>query len=390
MMAYAAVAATALLRERALLRGALVGTLSLGIAFTYSRGAAGAALAGLGALALVESRQALSRRLAPVAVAAFVFGSFAAAQEVARVRLSEAGERDFYAARYEAPRETRMAPREIRHLPVKVTNDGSRSWRRIERFNLSYHLRSATGGDLVGGARTRLTRDVAPGESIDLLAELRAPGRPGRYEVLWDLVHEDTTWFSGQGVAPGATSLLVGAEPAGTDQTVPGPGETRESVTDAALVAGLNGELAWRPTRSELWAIAARMWASNPFLGVGPDNYRRTYGRWVGRDVFDSRVYANNLCLELAATVGTPGLAAFLAAVALALRRSVSRAREDAVSAAAFGVLAVLAVHGLVDFTLAFTGHYLVAGFALGASIAADAAEPAPSESAGVTGSADS
>jgi O-antigen ligase len=116
----------------------------------------------------------------------------------------------------------------------------------------------------------------------------------------------------------------------------------------------------------ELWGIAARMWAQNPFLGAGPDNFRWTYGTRVGKTVFDTRVFANNMFLEFAATLGTFGVAAFAAAVAFALIAGWRAAPTSEVSLIALSILVSMTVHGLADYVLAFTGHYLVFGFVIG------------------------
>jgi O-antigen ligase len=125
---------------------------------------------------------------------------------------------------------------------------------------------------------------------------------------MWDLVHEDTTWFSGQGVRPGVVRLTVGEAPT-----------SEPEVSEAQALKAIPDTLAWRPSRLELWRIAVRMWAANAFFGVGPDNFRWTYGTMAGRPAFDTRVFANNMFLEFAATLGTFGLAAFCAALAFAL-----------------------------------------------------------------------
>jgi len=153
------------------------------------------------------------------------------------------------------------------------------------------------------------------------------------------------------------------------------PAATRAATPDTS-------GLAWRPGRAELWSLAASMWRAHPLLGVGPDRFRHLYGPWAGRAWWDDRVYANNLLLEVAATVGTAGAALLAAAVAAAAVRA-WRARRDASGAteavAVLSLLAFVAAHGLVDYVLAFTGHYLVRAFAVGAASAVGGASgPGP------------
>ena len=137
---------------------------------------------------------------------------------------------------------------------------------------------------------------------------------------------------------------------------------------EAEALAAIPDTLAWRPSRLELWRLAVRMWSANPFFGVGPDNYRWTYGALAGKAAFDTRVFSNNTFLEFAATLGTFGLAAFGAALGLALLNGWRHAGESGVALMALSILVAMTVHGLVDYVLAFTGHYLVFGFAMGAA----------------------
>jgi O-antigen ligase len=175
--------------------------------------------------------------------------------------------------------------------------------------------------------------------------------------LMWDLVHEHTTWFSGQGVKPGVARLIVGQVTG-----IVGPAEPSE----AQALTAIAETVAWRPSRLELWGIAARMWAAYPFFGAGPDNFRWTHGTLAGKAAFDTRVFANNTFLEFAATLGTFGLSAFAAVLGFALLAGFrSAARADG-ALIAFVILVAMTTHGLADYVLAFTGHYLVFGFAVG------------------------
>src|SRR5207245_1243891 len=71
--------------------------------------------------------------------------------------------------------------------------------------------------------------------------------------------------------------------------------------------------------RADLWRAALRMFAQRPLLGFGPDNFRHLYGAYLGLQVWDERVHANNLYLELLADVGVLGAAAFALVVTPAI-----------------------------------------------------------------------
>jgi hypothetical protein len=178
-------------------------------------------------------------------------------------------------------------------------------------------------------------------------------------------VHERTTWFSGQGVAPASVPVRVAPPGAAVPPPPPAP------VPGAAL--------AWRPSRWDLWGLALGMLRERPLTGVGSDNFRWLYGPRAGRPFWDARVYANNTLLEAAATTGALGALALggclLASLLCGLRRARAADPGSASGAAAlatFALVAGIAAHGVVDYVLAFTGHYVVFGFAVGAVAAAD------------------
>jgi hypothetical protein len=210
------------------------------------------------------------------------------------------------------------------------------------------------------GSRSSLPGDLGPGASVVLEAEVTAPRSEGRYLLAWDMVHEHTTWFSEQGVRAAVVPTRVAA--AGSELPPGGSGSTP-----------LDQILGWRPSRRELWRLAAGMWAERPWTGFGSDSFRWSYGARAGRRYWDARIFANSTLLEAGATTGTFGVAALvltLVAAASASGRSAAGAawgsEQAASSIALFGVVAGLAAHGVVDYLLAFTGQYLLFAFVVG------------------------
>ncbi len=355
MILYALVAGTTLLRSRPWIRALFVAALTLGLAFTYSRGGWLAGFAAMVGLAWFERGRG---RVTPALAYLAVLGLFVGREEISQIRFGGENANDFYAATYESPARHELRPSESAIVAVRVTNAGRRPWRKAEEIHLSYHLYEHATVPLVDGPRTDLPRDVPPGDSVTLEAILRAPAKPGEYLLMWDMVHEETTWFSGQGVKPGTARLSVG-ERSGVSAPSPLPSETE-------AFAALPDTLAWRPSRLDLWTIAIRMWAENPFFGAGPDNYRWTYGTMAGKAAFDTRVFANNMFLEFAATLGALGLAAFGVAVGFALWTGARLAETSEAARIALLILGAMLIHGFADYVLAFTGHYLVFGLVVG------------------------
>ena len=352
----------------------LAAPFALGLLYTYSRGAlvalAAALMVAAAVLADADRAGALPDRAARAVVPGAALAAlaaialvFTAAGEVFQLRLGSEGVDAWYGARYEPEaRALTLAPGAATLTPVKVTNTGRKAWTEEGQFHLSYHWYDVERRVAMDGGRTFLPRPVAPGQSALLVAEVRAPDRPGAYLLLWDMVQEQTSWFSGQGVRPAVVRVTVRA----------GATAAEAAALPAAAPPRTSG-LAWRPGRGELWSLAARMWRAHPLLGVGPDRFRRLYGPWAGRAWWDDRVYANNTLLEVAATAGSVAAALLAAAIGTAWLLA-WRARRDVqavAQAAALGaLLAFAALHGLVDYLLAFTGHYLVLGFTVGAAAA--------------------
>ena len=139
---------------------------------------------------------------------------------------------------------------------------------------------------------------------------------PGRYRLHLEMVHEGVTWFGVQGDA-------------GLDAIV----EVRTDATPAAARAprrvapppGAGEAPLERATRTMLWRAALMAWRDHPLLGLGPDNFRRGYNRYLGLPHPDPRLHANNFYLETLASLGIAGVAA-LALVIVGFGRAARRA----------------------------------------------------------------
>jgi hypothetical protein len=366
-MAYGLVAGAGFARQDRLGRGtAFAALVSLGMLCTYSR--AGLLAAGVGLVALVMARRAGGARapLAMLAVLIVCAAAFAVRGGSFGLRLTTEGTDRWYAARY-APSEPtlRLAPGEVRSTRVGVINDGRMAWTAREGFHLSHHWYGLDDQAVWDGSRTALPGDVAPGDGVQLDAELRAPLREGRYLLLWDMVHEHTTWFREQGVVPAVVPVVVSTQPAAP----------LEATGPRADVPGLSLEPRWQPGRLQLWTLALQLWRERPVTGYGPDSFRHLYGPKAGRAAWDARVFANSLYLEAAATTGILGLLAIVGTLLASARAALVRARaappgsRDAVlGATTLALVAVIAVHGVLDYVLAFTGQYLAFAFVVGAA----------------------
>ena len=281
-------------------------------------------------------------------------------------RVSVEGSEDWYGASYDVPRRLTLRPDSFNDIDVSLTNEGRLTWQSTATppFALSYHFLNADNEEVVifDGLRTPFTQPVEPGDEVQLKAHVRAPGYPGTYQLVWDVVQEHRTWLSLEGVFPGRTVVSVEGTPVGAP--LPSRGRMPSGVM--------------RMPRSVLWRTAFAITQEHPVLGIGPDNFRHTYGRNLGLAAWDERVHANNSYIEILVGMGAVGVIALAWLVIAALgsgRRvliDVSDARLTIVAAAAAAGVAI-AVHALVDSFLTFTPTYTIFAIAAGMLFSAQA-----------------
>ena len=268
-------------------------------------------------------------------------------------RMSTEVSQDWYGASYDVPRTLTLRPDSFNDIPVTLSNRGWLTWQSSEApvFALSYHWLSADTEEVViyDGLRTAFAGAVAPGEDVALLARVRAPGYPGTYLLVWDVVQEHRTWLSLEGVFPGRTIVTVDGPPVGA------PLQGRGRMPSGTM----------RMPRPVLWQTAVQISSERPLLGIGPDNFRHVYGRYLGLAAWDTRVHANNTYLEVLVGMGVLGLAALAWLIVAAVRAAI-RLKPDTTDAAALVACVVIAAHAVVDSFLTFTSTYVVFAIAAG------------------------
>lgn len=336
----------------------------LAVLLTYSRGALLGAVAATSVVWLGNRRDPFFLRL-HVAFAVTV-GIVLVALPTFRLRATSEGDRGWYEARI-VPEHGSIAltPGELITTSVTIENAGRLTWANDgeKPIHLSYRWFERTGEDSVRpvpieGERTRLDRPLAPGESRSIRSTVRAPEREGRYLLVWDMVHEHTTWFSDKmGLA---TPVVVTVRTERRPEASP-PGKTGGDWSRVTR--------AWHPGRLELWSAALRLFATRPLLGVGPDNFRWQYGPVAGHRRWDTRTYANSLYLETLATTGLVGTLALALVVGGAVV-GLARVPRDAITVTLLASIAGFLVHGIFDYLLEATPMYLTFWMLLGAASA--------------------
>ena len=139
---------------------------------------------------------------------------------------------------------------------------------------------------------------------------------------------------------------------------------------------------------------AIQMWQAHPIFGIGPDNFRHTYGPYLGLTEFNSAIHTNNWYIETVTNAGLVGafaLAMLLLALLRTLWRILSKPNVDfdrltrpnrwLLLCVLIGLLTYFA-HGLLDYFFEFTPTYglfwllmgIVAGLSAKSSEAKEAA----------------
>lgn len=309
------------------------------------------------------------RSLAIVSLLAFfaLLILHAATDELLVLRLTTRDVSEWYRADYgEFPERLTLEAGKIVRVPLAIRNRGRLTWhtRGRQSVAVSYHWLDPAADNILiwEGAHSGLPADVEPGAAIKMEPWIKAPKRPGSYTLQWDMLQENVAWFSVFG--PTAAQVRVEVIPSSTPEVLP------EDPPPIGL------PLPWSPPRIDLWHAALQMWQQRPLWGVGPDNFRRLYGSYLGMKHFDDRIYANNLYLESLANAGLMGTLALLAvliSLAVWIRKAWTRSKLPEDRLLLFGIglaLAAYCIHGLVDYFLAFSPTYgqfwILAGTILG------------------------
>ena len=97
----------------------------------------------------------------------------------------------------------RMRVNEISEIPVTLKNTSCQTWDADDDFrpiSVCYHWYDQSGNAVVyGGLRTRIQKDMAPGNSVELTAQVKAPAFPGKYVLKFTMVRERVAWFNKRG-----------------------------------------------------------------------------------------------------------------------------------------------------------------------------------------------
>jgi hypothetical protein len=291
--------------------------------------------------------------LALVALVGIMFIFNTVGSDVFRLRFASEGDNGWYEANWQVPPQLTLAANEIQQVPITVTNAGALTWssNRAQPINLGGRWIQAENGLQLAEPRWPFVQSIPPGETAKMQIPLRAPSNPGEYTLIWDVVHEQITWF-GEKSGVFATSM-VQVLPSDNVSPFPEP-ETAAPAWDYELPI---------PDRSTLWRLALQFIGERPFLGMGLDNFRLGYGRLLNADSWNETIHTNNWVLEFLVGGGLLAALPFFAWLSweglLAWRVLRHTPVDPWLLAILAGLLAFL-IHGLLDFFLLFNSTGLL------------------------------
>ncbi len=288
----------------------------------------------------------------------------------AHIRWFTVDDSEWYGAVYTVPGVIRGRTGDVVTVRIRVRNTGRMEWRPEAAHPVVLGMRwlTANGQAQIGAGHLEfeLPHAVPPGGSVELQVPVRMEWPPGEYRIVWGMLQRNILWFRSRNVPEAISRVIV--RPGRAPSTLP---------AQIGIHPLPSGRTAPEPVlrRITLWRTAVRMLETSPWLGVGPDNFRRMYGRYLGFQSWDQRIHANNTFLEILADIGVPGFLAWLVfvvcitgiGVRVALRAPAAMTRQWAAGTLA-GWCAFL-IHGILDYFLAFHATLLLwmllAGFIL-------------------------
>lgn len=289
---------------------------------------------------------------------ALITGVLAAANFAAssgfRLRLQSGNEDQWYQAELETPASLNIAANESAQVLVTATNAGKLIWQSEEEPTILLGARwinTATGQEYMQ-VRWPFPQPVMPGQEAQLTVAIKAPDEPGAYDLYWDLVQEEVTWFGYKTGYYVTTAVSVM------------PGKTAAAMPPFTMIGeSWDYNLQPIPNRRTLWVLAWQMIQERPWLGIGFDNFRLMYGTRLGELRANDTIHTNNWYLEMIVSLGIIGAIPFLLWLSWLGVDLLQQTRRQDVSmwpiAIAAGLMAFL-VHGFLDFFLLFNATGLL------------------------------
>jgi len=331
---------------RPALRGTFAFLLWCAVNLTLSRGALAAIpLAVAGGLLLASSRGIEWRRTAALlGLGIAAYGVLLPVNPYLIGRLYGPGTPNPIAAEYRTPwNKLQQQPGAYDQIPLQIRNTGSTKWRSrgLWRTSVGYRWFDMESEKFIPTKPiiTELPHTVDRGETIDTVARFQMPAQSGKYLLVLEPFSRDFNWFSQIGVIPALIQVDVLPGITRAVDTIDLSDLYHREESPSLLTASV--------PRAQLWRVALSIFLEHP-SGIGPDNYRLEYGKYLGAAHWDTNIHSNNLFLEILTGSGIFGLTAF-GLVLLGIRWRFS---------ASCLAIAIFLIHGVVDVFLTTTPIY--------------------------------
>ncbi|MFC4932721.1 NBR1-Ig-like domain-containing protein [Massilia sp. GCM10023247] len=168
-----------------------------------------------------------------------------------------------------------MVTNSVHEVSVTVQNYGTTVWDPYTGYTLG--SLSPQDNWIWGNSRIALRQSVAPGETVTINFQARAPSTPGSYTFQWGMLQEGVAWFGNASMAATVTVREPLNNAAPTGQSATAQMETGKAYNVSVTMYN-NGESTW--TRAQQYTLMAQSphnnmtWGLNrvalPFDSVAP------------------------------------------------------------------------------------------------------------------------
>ncbi|MEM8904066.1 MAG: hypothetical protein AAGF02_10220 [Actinomycetota bacterium] len=328
---------------------------SVALVLTYSRGGVVAALVGL----VVVAALVRGRRLAVTAVVVVgVMGATALVSDGWVDRSSDDASIVDFRADVAVAAALDVDAVDPPVVPVTLTNRSGRSWSASGAEAVEISARWMDGdGFVVDEQRWPLDTDLGPGSSRTVELPLGVAVPDGDYVILWDVVIDGEAYFLQFSGGRSAMDVVVRGSDVGP---VSGP-PVVPARTD------LN--------RDEIWTLAEEAFRDRPVIGVGPMQLVLQAREEIPNNRRFPGSHAHSLIWEPLSAWGLLGTIPFMVLL-VGGAWAAWRRRAAPTGPAVLGGLAVVYVHGLVEWPLGHVGMSIPMAALLGLAWSSVGAEP--------------
>jgi len=103
-----------------------------------------------------------------------------------------------------------MARDSLVTVMVKVKNTSSRPWPKKGPIKLGFYWLDMHGERVEKlEGRIPVWKDTSPGAATYFRCRVKAPGLPGSYRLMWDMIEEKVAWFGSKGAKPVRVAVTV-------------------------------------------------------------------------------------------------------------------------------------------------------------------------------------